>query len=77
MVPNGIEGASGDTVMDSRTDSVTIRVVAPVIPPSEAVINVSPAVSVYAIPVSSMVAKAGALEGHATVFVRSFDVDSL
>jgi hypothetical protein len=63
--------------MESKTVSVTLRVVPPVIPPAEAVIHVSPAATVYAIPVSSIVATPGVLEAQATVLVRTCVVESL
>lgn len=70
VVPSGIDGALGETAMETSTVDVTVRFVEPVIPPKEAEMEVLPGATVCAIPVLSMVATDVALEFHVTVLVR-------
>ena len=70
VVPRGIDGAFGETAMETSTVEVTVRFVEPVIPPKEAETEVLPGAIVCAIPVLSMVATDAALELHVTVLVR-------
>jgi hypothetical protein len=50
VLPNGIEGTAGATLIESKAAGVTVRAVEPVIDPKVAVIAVCPVVALVASP---------------------------
>jgi hypothetical protein len=76
-VPSGIEGLDGATVIDTNVAGVTVRMVVPLIFPTQALTAVLPVAAVCANPVTSTVATVVAVEAQVAVLVSTWVVESV
>jgi hypothetical protein len=77
VVPKGIDGLAGMTVIDTSAAGVTVSVVVPLTLPTEALMVALPIAALCARPIEATVTTAVELEAQVAVLVRFCVVESV